>query len=275
MDIEKKVAAHYGQDGLAGRIFTAIEQSGLDPAAPKAEDLAPVDEFHIGGRPATLHFAEMLGFQAGGKLLDLGCGLGGAARFIAGDYGCHVAGLDLTPDYIEVARLLSERSSARSVSFEVGSALETPFQAEAFDGAYTIHVAMNIQDRAGLYREAARVLKPGAVFGAYDVMKGPAEGLTYPVPWAETAETSHLTTPDEMRGLLQEAGFEVLDFEDRRDFALDFFEQMRARLAESRPSPLGLHILMGESFQQKVANMIANLEEGRILPAVMTARKSS
>ena len=119
----------------------------------------PVDEFHIGGRPATLHFAEMLGFQAGGRLLDLGCGLGGAARFIAGAYGCHVTGLDLTPGYIEVARLLSERSSTEAVAFEVGSALETPFQAEAFDGAYTIHVAMNIRDRAGLYREAARVLK--------------------------------------------------------------------------------------------------------------------
>lgn len=275
MDIEKKVAAHYGQGGLAGRVLAAIEQSGLDPAAPKPEDLAPIDEFHIGGRPATLHFAEKLGFQPGGQLLDLGCGLGGAARFIAAAYECHVTGLDLTPAYIEVARLLSERSGTGSVSFEVGSALEAPFEAAAFDGAYTIHVAMNIQDRAGLYREAARVLKPGAVFGVYDVMKGPAEGLTYPVPWAESAETSHLTSPDEMRGLLEQAGFELLDFEDRRDFAIDFFEQMRARLAESGPPPLGLHILMGENFQQKIANMMASLEENRILPAVMTARKSA
>ena len=273
MDIEEKVAAHYGQDGLAGRVLAAIEQSGLDPAAPKVEDLAPVDEFHIGGRPATLHFAEMLGFQAGSRLLDLGCGLGGAARFIAAAYDCHVTGLDLTPAYIEVAQLLSERSGADSVSFQVGSALATPFEAEAFDGAYTIHVAMNIHDRAGLYREAARVLTPGAVFGAYDVMKGPAEGLAYPVPWAETAETSHLTSPDEMRGLLEEAGFEVTGFADRRQFAIDYFEQMRARMDESGPPPLGTHLLMGANFKQKLANMRANLTENRVVPAVMTARK--
>ncbi len=275
MTLEGKVARHYALEGLTGRILAALEQSGLDAAKPSSEELAPLDEFHIGGRPATQHLADRLGFRAGDRLLDLGCGLGGAARFLAEHFDCHVTGLDLTPDYIEVARILAARTGAGNrVAFEVGSALATPFSDAAFDGAVTIHVAMNIEDRDGLYREAARVLKPGARFGIYDVMKGPSPGLSFPVPWSETAETSHLRTPEETRGHLSEAGFEVETVEDRSDFAKAFFRTMRERMAESGPPPLGLHILMGETFREKVANMMQNLEAGQITPCVMIARKA-
>jgi SAM-dependent methyltransferase len=275
MTVERKVVEHYSLGDLAERLFAALDQSGVDSEHAKTEELAPIDEFHIGGRPATIHFASMLSLPAGGRALDVGCGIGGAARYFAEHFDCHVTGIDLTPEYIDIARTLSERTQTqKSVEFEAASALDMPFEPEAFDAAYTIHVAMNIADREGLYREVARVLKPGAVFGIYDVMRGETEGLVYPVPWATTEETSHLTSPDEMRSLLGDAGFEVLGFADRRTFSIDFFHKMRARIAEGGLPPLGMHLLMGDTFRDKVAHVVDGMERGCVLPAVMIARKT-
>ena len=147
-----------------------------------------------------------------------------------------------------------------------------PFEDASFDAAITLHVAMNIPDRAGLYGEIARVMKPGARLCVYDVMKKSEDDITYPVPWAESAETSHLTTPDDMRSLLVESGFAVLEVEDRTDFAIEFFKQMQAAAADG-PPPLGLHLLMGASAPEKIKNMRANVESGRIAPVQIIASR--
>jgi SAM-dependent methyltransferase len=275
MKVERQVIEHYGLGDLSERILAALDQSGVDPERATPEELAPIDEFHIGGRPATIHFASMLSLPAGGRVLDVGCGIGGAARYFAEHFDCHVTGIDLTPEYIDIARTLSERTQTQHrVAFETASALDMPFESGSFDAAYTIHVAMNIEDRAGLYREVARVLRPGAVFGSYDVMRGDAEGLAYPLPWATTEESNHLTSPDEMRTLVGEAGFEVMEFSDRRAFGIEFFHRVRARIAEGGLPPLGVHILMGETFRDKMAHVVDGLEKGCVLPAVMIARKT-
>lgn len=134
----------------------------------------------------------------------------------------------------------------------------------------TLHVAMNIADRARLYREVARVLKPQAQFAVYDVMRGPsADGLRFPVPWADTPETSFLVTPDDMRTLLADAGFAVDEVEDRTAFGIRFFKE---RLAAG-PSPLGLQILMGETARVRLENTLAGLETGSIAPVLIRARR--
>src|SRR5262249_41674095 len=154
--------------------------------------------------------------------------------------GCRVTGIDLTPDFIAAARILTERTGlAGRIDFREASALAMSFADATFDAAVTLHVAMNIKDRPALYREVARVLKPGAAFCIYDVMKGAGEGLRYPVPWAQTAATSRLVTPDEMQELLASAGFDVLETEDRTPFGITFF---RERLA-APPPPLGTHLI--------------------------------
>lgn len=134
---------------------------------------------------------------------------------------------------------------------------------------------MNIEDKEGLASEVARVLKPGAVFGIYDVMRtGPGE-ITYPVPWASTAELNALADLDRYKAALQKAGFHVLAERNRREFALAFFADLRARAAASGgPPPLGLHVLMGKNAPEKVQNMIGNISEGRIAPVELVARKS-
>jgi MPBQ/MSBQ methyltransferase len=273
-DLEESVVRHYEVSDLTERILKAMAAAGIDAERVRPEQLAPIDEFHVGGRAATIHAVARMGLKADDHGLDVGCGIGGASRYIASAIGCRVTGIDLTPGYIAAADELARRTGLSDrVSYQVASALNMPFQDGTFDAAITMHVAMNIKDRAGLYKEVARVLKPGATFCVYDVMQGERGALQYPVPWAETPASSHLTTPQEMQGLLRDAGFEVREVEDRTAFGIAFF---RERLANSAAgaSPLGLHILMGATAREKFTNMLANLENGSVAPVVMITRRA-
>ena len=274
-DLENAVAEHYGAADFLARIDAGLKANGADPAHLAPEDLAPVDEFHIGGRKATQHAVARMSLRATDHVLDVGCGMGGAARYIATEFGCTLAGIDLTPEYIAVAQTLTARLGlSASLSFETASALAMPFEDATFDAAITFHVAMNIPDRAGLYREIARVLRPSATFCVYDVMRTGPGDIVYPVPWAETAETSYVASPEETREFLQGAGFEVLEIENRRDFALQFFPQRLAGVDGGGPPPLGLHLVMGETWREKFKNTLANTEAGRIAPVQMIARRT-
>lgn len=273
---ESTVARHYGREGLKAGVLAAIAESGLDPERLGPADLGPVDEFHMGGRAATAEIVGRLGLDPGARVLDIGCGIGGLVRYLASEVGARATGVDLTPEFVDLAWDLTRRCGMDSMAdFVEGSALDLPFQDESFDAALTFHVAMNIADRATMYREAARVLRPGAPFVAYDVLKGPEPGLIFPVPWAEAPGTSHLVTADEMVELLGAAGFSVEEVEDRTPVVL---EHHRARLAETeqrdhRPPALGTHLLQGESAPEKSRNMLTMAGAGQIALGVFIARR--
>lgn len=275
--VEERVAQHYGLGGLEEVIVQALAASGADLARLTPADLAPVDEFHIGGRLATLDFAEQSEFAPGMNLLDIGCGLGGASRYFAHERGCRVTGLDLTAEYIATAKALAARVGlAAAIEYQQGSALALPFASGTFDGAYMLHVGMNIEDKASLFAQVSRVLRPGGIFGIYDVMRGSEGDLDFPVPWAETRDTSFVASATTYRQLLEEAGFEILKERSRREFAIEFFNQLRARIVQAGgPPPLGLHLLMGPTAPQKVVNMIDNLERGLVAPTEIVCRASS
>ncbi|VAW70925.1 hypothetical protein MNBD_GAMMA09-3919 [hydrothermal vent metagenome] len=269
--IETQVADHYGDSELLSRILDGLEASGLDRHNLQAANLAPVEEFHTGGKVATEYAVAKMSLKANQHVLDVGCGIGGTVRHIAEHKACQVTGIDLTPEYISAAKELSELTGFdHRVKFQVASALDLPFQDMNFDAAISLHVAMNIHDRVSLYTEIARVLKSGATFCLFDMMKKNSEALKYPVPWSQSIETSHLTTADEMLVLLDNAGFYVDEVEDRTEFALEFFKQ---NTSTAGPPPLGLHLVMGESAAEKLQNTLWNLENGRIAPVQMLARR--
>ena len=272
--IEARVSQHYARGDLEGAILEALLASGKDPARLIADDLAPVDEFHAGGRQATVEFAAQAGFAPGMHLLDVGCGIGGPSRFFAAQQGCRVTGIDLTADYVRTAEALSRRVDlADRVTYRQASALDLPFPAAKFDGAYMMHVGMNIEDKAQLSTEVRRVLKPGGTFAIYDIMRTGDGALTFPMHWSATPETSFVVAPCEYRQALEGAGFEVVKERNRREFAREFFRQVVARIGEmGGPPPLGIHLLMKTQVAEKLANVVEGVEQGVIAPVEMVAR---
>ncbi len=274
--VESAVARHYTAVGLLERIVAGLTEAGIDPARARPEDLSPVDEFHIGGAEATEALVGRLGIAPKAEVLDIGCGIGGAARHVARRTGAQVTGVDLTEAFVAVAAALSEMvGMAGATRFEVASALALPFEDARFDAALMLHVGMNIPDKRGLFAEARRVLRPGAAFGVYEVMQTGAGALDFPVPWASDPATSFVAGPDDYREAARAAGFALESERALGAYALDFFARMRAAMeAQGGPPPLGIHLLM-EDHARKIANMVANIEAGRIAPVEMIFRAGS
>jgi ubiquinone/menaquinone biosynthesis C-methylase UbiE len=269
------VSKHYAHGDLTEAIRSGLTLQGKSTDTVTIDDLAPVDEFHIGGRRASEDFLDQLAFSSQTKVLDVGCGLGGPARFVANRYGSRVTGIDLTAEYVETGNTLCKWVGLdQRITLHQGSALAMPFTESSFDGAYMLHVGMNIEDKEKLADEVARVLRPGCVFGIYDVMRTGPGDLSFPVPWATTTDLSAVADSDRYKSALQKAGFNILAERNRRDFALAFFADLRAKTAAAGgPPPLGLHVLMGKNTPEKVQNMIDNISKGRIAPVELIARK--
>lgn len=271
---EEQIARHYTHGTLNQVVREGLEKLRAGSDANPVELLAAVDEFHMGGRPATKTLAEALQLQPGLDVLDIGCGLGGTARYLATTYGCKVAGIDLTPEYVAVGNELNDSLGlSDEINLSTASATDMPLEEARFDRASMLHVGMNIADKPKLMRETARVLKPGGIFGIYDVMRTSEDPIIFPVVWAETATTSFVSTIEDYSEALKIAGFEIADIADKRDVALGFFERIMARLAQCGPPPLGLHIVMGGNARDKVKNMYANVQDGTVSQVQIIARR--
>lgn len=259
------VTSHYNRPGLADLILAALARAGKDIHALRPEDLAPVDEFHIRGREATLELAREAGLGPGARVLDAGSGLGGPSRCLAQTFGCSVTGIDLTAAYCETATILAERVGLDgAVRYQQGDALDLPFEDRTFDAVWSQHTAMNIPDKPRLYRELGRVLRSGGTLAIYDVVAAGGGPIHLPVPWAREPEASHLATAPALREMLVAAGFQVRAWKDSTPQALQWCETLAKRMAAQGPPPLGLHLLMGETFPAMAHNLGRNLMEGRI-----------
>jgi ubiquinone/menaquinone biosynthesis C-methylase UbiE len=268
------VADHYAHCGLIEAIRAGLTAIGKSERTVTADDLAPVDQFHIGGRLSTEEVAQSLRLTASDQVLDIGCGLGGPARFIAGRYGCHVTGIDLTRDYVETGNVLCGwLGLSDRVELRQGNALSLPFQDTSFDAAYMIHVGMNIGDKRALFAEAARVLRKGARFVLFDVMRQTDGEFPHPLPWATTAASNTIAQPSKYRAALRSTGFEITSERNRLAFALEYFERQHAQQAAS-PAALGLQTLMGARRPEQVRNMLTCVRGGLVAPVEIVAERT-
>ena len=263
-DTEHRVAQHYARSDLEHTILEALVASGKDIERLTPDDLSLVDEFHTGGRQATVELATQTGFGPTMQILDIGCGIGGPSRYFVAARGCRVTGIDLTGDYVHTAEALAKRVGlAERVAYRQASALALPFKAATFDGAYMMHVGMNIEDKLALFAEVRRVLKAESLFAIYDVMRTGEGELRHPLHWAATPETSFVDGLPLYRLALDASGFEVVKKRNRREFAREAFREAQACAATGTgPAPLGIHILMKADVAQKLANVVSNLEQG-------------
>lgn len=253
----RTVAAYWDREDLDQALLRALPvPEGGRPLT--VDDLAPLDHFHGGGQPATARLARLGGLAAGERVLDVGGGLGGPARMLAVDHGCLVTVLDLTASYVRAGALLTERLGLGDrVRHVQGNALDLPFADGAFDVVWTQNSGMNIADKAGLLAGFARVLRPGGRWVFQEPMAGALQPPHFPVMWAADASTHFLATPDQMRGWLDRAGFEVRAWEDTT-----------AETSGGKAPPQGASIqslVMGERLAAIAAAGRRNRDEGRIV----------
>ncbi|NKB36858.1 MAG: methyltransferase domain-containing protein [Gammaproteobacteria bacterium] len=266
--LDEELSAHYQHGSLLAAIELGLRELGITRKNLRADDLSAVEEFHVGGRQASIEFLDQLAIREDQHYLDIGCGIGGTARLLASSYKAKITGVDLSGEYIETGRVLCNwLGLEQKISLQQGNVLQCGFDDATFDGACMLHVGMNIQDKKALFKEVARVLKPGSYFGIYDVMSVGDDELAYPLPWASDKATSFVDSPGLYRNELKSAGFSIVSERNRGEFAIDFFSRLKKKSQAATKKPaLGLHILMGESAALKVKNMVANISAERIAP---------
>ncbi len=274
MTPEQEVRDHYTHGTLFARIAEALDAAGIDIETASVADLAQFDHFHGRGLAATEELLAKIDLAPGTHVLDVGCGIGGPARYVAAHFGARVTGIDLTEEFCTVARRLNGIVGLDDrIAIEVGSATDLPFQRDTFDAAYSQNVSMNIRDKDRFYGEIFRVLKPGGAVALAEIALGDAGVPDYPVPWSSDGSNSFLQAPDAAKAALTAAGFEIVSWQDHSDAVIAANRAQRAAIKRDGPPMLGPHILMGDGAREKMRNSARNIEQGRTRPIDIVCRK--
>lgn len=269
-----EVTRHYEQGDIAGKILDALRAEQGTDVAVTPDTLAPIDHFHGRGLAATKELVALLEPKKSEHILDIGCGIGGPARWIAARYGCRVSGIDLTPEFIAAASTLTAATGQTAqVDVQIASAIALPFPDSSFDRVYSQNVIMNVADKARFYGEAIRVLKPGGIAAFSNLGAGPAGAPYYPVPWAHSAATSFLETPAETQQHLKNAGFEMVSFQDTTAHVLAAQAAFIKKIEAEGMPRLGVHSFMGTRFLDYQRNSGRSMREGRLSVIEALARK--
>jgi ubiquinone/menaquinone biosynthesis C-methylase UbiE len=234
------------------------EHPDLDSSADGALD--NLDQFHIGGPGATDLLIDSLALIPGDRVLDIGSGFGGPARQIARRTGSHVTGIDITPAYVAAARDLTARTGLRDlVEFRVAD-IGTFEPDQPFQAAITMHVQMNVKDKAAWFAHAARVLAPGARLAVWEVCQPRQGGLPWPMPWSLDGTDSFVATADALRASVEQGGFTITEWTNETAWVQAWITDT---FANGLPAGPALPMLLDDGYT-RVINFATALGDGSL-----------
>jgi SAM-dependent methyltransferase len=261
----KHIHSYYSPNDLYNKIIEGLNKLGKELSKVTLDDLQPVDEFHIRGDVATKELIKLAEFTPDMHILDVGCGIGGSTRRLSHETGCRVTGIDLSNEYIDTAKRLTQLLNMQErVTFHACSALELPFDNNSFDGVWSLQMNMNVEDKLAWLKETYRVLKPGGRAVLYEVCGNRNTPLYFPVPWAQDSSMSFLVSPELFRDVITSAGFDIEVWNDKTDLAQKAFVNAKEPVGEPNLPILGVYLLVGDDIQTKAYNLHRNLDEERV-----------
>ncbi len=246
--------------------MTLQSQISAHYAAKHTLQITAAEHLHIGGASATRHVLSRISFLPEMHVLDIGCGVGGPARTAAAMYGCRITGVDITPEFIDIAREISAiLPDSDRLKFQVMNAENLEYTDKSFDGAMMFHTALNIPDKKAVFTECARVLKKGSIFLIYDILAlKNAASMSFPMPWADTPRHSFLEPLDSFKRQLEESGFEIESIENSQNYAQAVLQKVAEEEADT----------ITEARLTIMTNLYHNVVKGACAPFIIIARKA-
>jgi SAM-dependent methyltransferase len=249
----------YDEPSVTGTVAQLLhEATDLDPSTDGALD--DLDQFHLGGAEAVDLLLATLVVASGATVLDVGSGFGGPARQVARRTGARVLGVDLAPSYVDAARDLTLRAGLVDlVEFQVVDIADLDARVP-FDAAVTMHVQMNVEDKAAWFGQITQRLAPGGRLAVWEVCRRPGAELAWPMPWSLDGSDSFVVPEGVLRGAIENAGFATESWTDRSDWARDWFERTFAAGAPTGPA---LPMLLDDGYT-RVLNYAAAVLDGSV-----------
>ncbi len=196
-------------------ILSKAAAKGLDVDKLTENELKEFDQDHYGGSQATDLLASLAEIRREHSVLDVCCGLGGPARWIAHQIGCRVTGLDLTQSRIDSAKRLTARVGLTNlVGFVQGDAMDMPLPAASFDRAYGQEAWVHIPDKRALLSECRRVLKNDSVLTFTDIVARAPLTIDESAQMASEMQFPSIVTAQHYLDLLPATGFIVERYDD-------------------------------------------------------------
>ena len=270
----KSIENFWTRGDIFSRVHHAMSEAGLINKELNIEDLFPIDQYHARGIAATVDLGKRMPISKNQKIIDIGCGLGGPARYYAKEFKCFITGIDITPSFIEIGNEFNKLTSmSDNIQLLVGNGEILDFKNETFDGAYSQHVTMNISDRKKFFSEAFRVLKKDSFFAFTEHGLGPEGNPIFPLPWADSSEMSFLLPPETTISILKDIGFFDIKIIETADKYISGYEKLIGLKSTNKKPILGIHVIGGESMNERSTNSMQSIKENRTLPFEIVCKK--